>query len=570
MPKPSVENLLGLIERSGLVEQDRLTAAMEALRTRLGGTLPEDSQVVTDALIADGLLTSWQAEKLLEGRYKGFMLGKYKLLSLLGTGGMSAVYLAEHKTMRSRRAIKILPQNRVEDSSFLARFEREAQVAGQLDHPNIVRAFDQDQDGKTHYLVMEYVEGRDLQDVVTQDGPLPYELSAEYVRQAAEGLAYAHDKGMVHRDVKPANLLLDKSGTVKVLDMGLALLERDERTSLTIQHDENVLGTADYLPPEQAINSHTVDSRADIYSLGGTLYFLLTGHPPFPEGTLAQRLHMHQTAEPSPITNERPDAPVGLVEICQKMMAKKPGDRFATCHDVAAALERWMEAPDSRMITGRFAAALGGRTAIVSSRHTRQATDEPPTKPSSSVVRGPGTPGFGDTVSGSGAATVKGAGSSKKLAPGSGKSKHVTPDDTIELADLPEVESRKPDSQTAHRPKPPSSKVGAGQAPAVKPPSGKNAAPPATVPRAVEAEDEIVIAPKQPAEKLLKELEQVSKTAEASDPAHPIPIQVKRPKEGKRDLFWPLVLGGAGLVLLALVIWLGMLFYQNWEYLGGP
>ncbi len=334
-----VQRFLDLVRRSGLVDNNHLQSVLDDDKV---GTSETDSKVVAERLINKGLLTRWQTDKLLEGRHKGFFLGKYKLLGLLGTGGMSSVYLAEHVLMHRRVAIKVLPQNRIADSSYLARFYREAHAAGRLEHPHVVRAYDIDSEGKTHFLVMEYVEGCDLQELIKRKGPLDYEMAADYIIQAADGLAYAHESGVIHRDVKPANLLVDEKGVVKILDMGLARFSDDDSESLTIAHDENVLGTADYLSPEQALNSHGVDFRADIYSLGCTLYFLLSGHPPFPEGTLPQRLMMHQTQEPSSIHNKRSDAPAELVTICQKMMAKKVDQRYQTADEVAAALRTWL------------------------------------------------------------------------------------------------------------------------------------------------------------------------------------------------------------------------------------
>ena len=205
-----------------------------------------------------------------------------------------------------------------------------------------MRAYDVDNDGDTHYLVMEFVDGRDLQQTVKKSGPMEYATAADYIRQAAEGLGHAHSNGLIHRDVKPANLLVDQKNVVKVLDLGLARFTDEDRASLTVQYDENVLGTADYLAPEQAIDSHGVDARADIYSLGCAFYFLLTGHPPFPDGTLPQRLMAHQKQQPPSIAKERPDAPADLVEICMKMMAKKPADRYQSMNDVAQALRRWL------------------------------------------------------------------------------------------------------------------------------------------------------------------------------------------------------------------------------------
>ncbi len=257
---------------------------------------------------------------------------------------MSSVYLAEHTLMRRQRAIKVLPKSRVGDSSYLQRFHREAQATAALEHENVVRAYDVDNQGDTHYLVMEFVKGQDLQNIVNEQGGLDYKLAAEYITQSARGLAYSHKEGLIHRDVKPANLLVDEEGVVKILDLGLALFSEDESSSLTIQHNENVLGTADYLAPEQAINSHEVDRRADIYGLGCTFYFMLTGHAPFNEGTLAQRIARHQTQMPPDIRLDRPDCPRDLAEICVKMIQKKADDRYQSCDEIVVALEAWQAA----------------------------------------------------------------------------------------------------------------------------------------------------------------------------------------------------------------------------------
>src|SRR5262245_19394591 len=309
------------------------------------GAAMDDARRIADELVARNLLTRWQADKLLQGRHKGFFLGKYRLLSHLGSGGMSAVYLAEHVLMRRRVAIKVLPKARVNDSSYLERFHREAQAVAALDHRNIVRAYDVDQEGKRHFLVMEYVPGQSLHELVVRSGPLDYVAAVEYMRQAAEGLQHAHRIGMVHRDIKPGNLLLDEKGTVKLLDLGLARFFDDkEENSLTVKHDEKVLGTADYLSPEQALDSHKVDIRSDIYSLGCTLYYLLTGKPPFPDGTLAQRLIAHQSKKPKPVQEHRSDNALSLVAILEKMMAKKAEERYQTARDTAQALFDWLTA----------------------------------------------------------------------------------------------------------------------------------------------------------------------------------------------------------------------------------
>ncbi len=362
MPKPQkVDDFLDLVRRSGLVERDQLNRVLRRLKEEAGGAPVTDVDFVGQRLVEAGLLSQWQCNNLLEGRHKGFFLKRYRLLDHLGTGGMSSVYLAEHVLMQRRVAIKVLPKDKVDDSSYLARFRREAQAAAALDHRNIVRAYDVDNEGKFHFLVMEYVEGRDLLTMVKEDGPLDYRVAADYTRQAAEGLAHAHEAGLIHRDVKPANLLVDRKNVVKVLDLGLARFTGEEYASLTVANDENVLGTADYLAPEQALDSHGVDARADIYGLGCSLYYLLTGHPPFPEGTLPQRLMMHQKETPSSILNDRPDAPDDLIEICMRMMAKKPDDRPQSASEVAELMGNWLTAHGHEFETGSSAGGSSGK-----------------------------------------------------------------------------------------------------------------------------------------------------------------------------------------------------------------
>jgi serine/threonine protein kinase len=342
MTKVTTNKLVDLLRRSNLVDEAKLTAFLEKTVSTHGEAALEDQNRLAELMIEEGLITRWQADKLLAGKHKGFRLGKYKLLGQIGKGGMSSVYLAEHEMMRARRAIKVLPQNRVNDSSYLERFRLEARAVAKLDDPNIVRAYDIDNEGNIHYIVMEYVDGQDLHQIVANNGPLDYDTAADYIAQVAQGLQHAHEMGLVHRDIKPANCLVDRNNTVKLLDLGLAKLTEDDQASLTMANEENVLGTADYLAPEQALNSHEADSRSDIYSLGCTLYFLLTGSPPFPEGSISERLLKHQTARPESIFKFRPDAPPSLVDLCESMMAKKPIERPQTAGDVGAQLKEWL------------------------------------------------------------------------------------------------------------------------------------------------------------------------------------------------------------------------------------
>lgn len=405
MPTLSTEKFVEVVRRSGLIEEERLNAALESLSAQSAGTAngseTDETQRLVTQLIELKLITSWQSDQLLKGKHKGFFLGKYKLLGHLGSGGMSSVYLAEHLLMQRRVAIKVLPQSRVDDTSYLARFRREAQAAAALDHKNIVRAYDIDNEGKHHYIVMEYVEGRDLQNVVKAEGPLEYNRAADYIRQAAEGLQHAHDANLIHRDIKPANLLVDHKGVVKVLDMGLARFTDETTTSLTIAHDENVLGTADYLAPEQAKNSHSVDYRADLYSLGCTMYYALTGHPPFRDGTLAERILKHQKESPPSILVDRPDAPKELIEVCSRMMAKQPSARFQSAGEIATTLAAWLTSRGQRVesSTGSVMNKTGAPTPP-----RRGASGAPPAPP----PRRGAAPNLSDTLTGQDRDTIKG------------------------------------------------------------------------------------------------------------------------------------------------------------------
>lgn len=341
--KITLDSFLAVIKRSNLLTEEQLNTALENFRTEKG--LRTDAKPFAEHLVRNKLLTIWQAEKSLQGKHKGFFLGRYRLLSLLGKGGMSSVYLAEHTVMKRQCALKVLPAKRVNDASYLGRFHREAQAVAALDHPNIVRAYDVDMvtDGSVdiHFLAMEFVQGKSLLELVSEKGTMGPDEAIDAICQSALGLEHAHRAGLVHRDIKPGNLLISSNGMIKVLDLGLARFFDDEDASLTVQHDEKVLGTADYISPEQAIDSHKVDCRTDIYSLGCTLYFLLTGHPPFNSGSLAQRLVAHQTKQPPPVTNTRADVPAEVLAILTKMMAKRAESRYQTAQEVVDAITQW-------------------------------------------------------------------------------------------------------------------------------------------------------------------------------------------------------------------------------------
>ena len=344
MPTPAtVDDLLKLIRKSGMIDEPRLDAYVE--RLRLAGPIPTDVRKVAGTMVRDGLLTYFQAEQFMLGKWRGFTIGKYKLLERVGFGGMGQVFLCEHMYMRRRVAIKVLPPAKAEEPAALGRFYREARAAAALDHPNIVRTHDIDQDGNLHFLVMEYVDGSSLLEIIKKKGPMEIGRAAQYIWQSAQGLDHAFQVGVIHRDIKPGNILVDRQGAAKILDMGLARFYHNDDDMLTKKYDEkSVLGTADYVAPEQTINSHDVDVRADIYSLGATFYFLLAGHPPFPEGTISQKLIAHQTRQPKPIRVVRPVIPAELAAVVEKMMAKSITERFQNPMEVSAALAAFVPA----------------------------------------------------------------------------------------------------------------------------------------------------------------------------------------------------------------------------------
>jgi eukaryotic-like serine/threonine-protein kinase len=339
----TTEEFLDMVRKSCVIEEKRLNAHVEKLRA--AGKLPAEPGKLAGVLVIDGLLTHFQAEQIMLGKWRRFTIGKYKVLERLGSGGMGSVYLCEHKLMRRRVAVKVLPTAKANDPSALERFYREARAVAALDHDNIVHAYDIDQDENLHFLVMEYVDGASFQEIIKKTGPMEPLRAAHYIHQAAIGLQHASTAGLVHRDIKPGNILVDREGTVKILDMGLARFFNDEEDILTKKYDENVLGTADYLAPEQALDSHGVDIRADIYSLGATFYYVLTGRTPFNEGTVAQKLIWHQTRQPKPIRTLRPQVPEGLAAIIDKMMAKDPAQRYQTPAELAEALAPWTQTP---------------------------------------------------------------------------------------------------------------------------------------------------------------------------------------------------------------------------------
>ena len=287
-----------------------------------------------------------------KGKTKGLLLGNYKILDKLGQGGMGMVLKAEHQRMGRLVALKVLSPTVTKNADAVLRFQREVRAAAKLEHSNIVTAYDADEASGTHFLVMQFVDGRDLSQVVKQKGAMPFDKAVNCVLQAARGLEYAHSQGVVHRDIKPANLLLDRTGTVKILDMGLARLDNasaGEQAELT--GTGQIMGTIDYMAPEQALNTKDADARSDIYSLGITLWYLMTGRAAYDGETLTSKLLAHQQAPIPSLCTATEAATPELDAVFRKMVAKDAGERFQSMTEVIEALETCLSPSGSKSLS---------------------------------------------------------------------------------------------------------------------------------------------------------------------------------------------------------------------------
>jgi serine/threonine protein kinase len=331
--------------RAGLASTDDIKSIWSNLPP---GTRPKDHQTFASLLVEQGKLTPFQAARLLAGDGESLVLGEYILVGAIGAGGMGQVFKAIHRRMDRTVAVKLLPPALTRDEAAVKRFEREVKAAAKLTHPNIVVAYDAGKAKSGHFLVMEYVAGADLGSVVKQRGPLPHRTALDFMIQAARGLAYAHKNGVIHRDIKPTNLLLDADGTVKVLDMGLARLDAAGADQDQLTGTGQIMGTVDFMPPEQAVDTKAADARSDIYSLGITLWFLLTGRPVYDGDSLMGKLLAHREKPIPSLRMIRSDVSPGLDACFTRMVAKRPDDRFQTMNEALAVLESCQRAGDTR------------------------------------------------------------------------------------------------------------------------------------------------------------------------------------------------------------------------------
>jgi serine/threonine protein kinase len=349
-------------------------AELHELKAKLANDLREP-RALAQRLVERGWLTPYEVEQLLEGHVQELVLGPYRLLQLVGEGGLCQVFKAWDVPAQRVVALKLVHPELRSNTEVLEQLRQEIQVLGRLNHPCFVKAYDVAANASRHYFAMEYVEGLDLSKLLQKAGPLPVVQACDYIRQAAAGLQYAYEQGLVHRDIKPANLLAPVQGSqVRILDIGIARLEwsyRDLTTTATAtanSQGSGVMGTPDYIAPEQALNPHLASVRADIYSLGCTLYHLLTGQPPFPGRSLTQKLLHHQQTPPPSGRDLRPELPPELAGVLQKMMAKAPEHRYQTPAGVSVALARFCRGGGPRLSLEQFCPPSPGNDRLLA-RH---------------------------------------------------------------------------------------------------------------------------------------------------------------------------------------------------------
>lgn len=378
MPLESTESLVQSLRASGLFSPAEWeTVSLEIKNQR------DEPATVARHLVALGLLTNYQLRKILSGRASELTLGPYRILDKLGEGGMGKVYRALHVRRDHIVALKVVREHLLSRPTVRGRYEREVQAALALSHPNIVSVTHAGSTDGRYFLEMEFVDGLDLSRIVIKHGLFSVPEACEYARQAALGLHHAHELGFVHRDIKPSNIMVgglrhvpgnEGLTVVKILDMGLVRQIDDDESGLT--RDGTVVGTPDYMAPEQAKNSRLVDRRADLYSLGATFYYMLTGEPPFPKGTALDKVICHSDHAPPLLSASRPDVPEILARIVDRLMAKKPQQRFATALELAEALRPLAVHPGVGEVNSPSAAET--RISVPESEEDRAKVGEPP------------------------------------------------------------------------------------------------------------------------------------------------------------------------------------------------
>jgi eukaryotic-like serine/threonine-protein kinase len=335
----SVDSLLRTILRSGVLSREEL---QEALR-QLNPDQRQDPETMAQVLVDMGKLTRFQADKLLNGTALGLVLGPFHVMAPIGRGAMGTVYLARDSRSQQLVALKVLsPKKAREEERFLARFRREMEMSHLVAHPHLAWTYDVGVCQGVYYIALEYIPGKSLYRLVTEEGPLAVPRAARLFAEIASALDHAHHQGLIHRDLKPSNIMITPHDHAKVLDLGLALVQGEAASDREVVGGAGyVVGTMDYIAPEQAENAAKVDPRSDIYSLGCTLYFALTGHPPFPGGTRLDKIQRHQNQEPTPVPQSNPNVHPAFIGLLRRMMAKNPDQRFRSAAELQERLLEW-------------------------------------------------------------------------------------------------------------------------------------------------------------------------------------------------------------------------------------
>ena len=377
----NIIDFLGHLQQCKLLSEERFDAALDVV-AELG---EPDSMTAAKALVKAGFLTRLHATRLLEGRTRGFFINHYRIEDVLGSGGMGWVYIARDLRTEKEVALKMLCEQSENDAGLLTRFRLEADAGQRLDHHAIIRTHEVGEAvgmyGNVHYMVMDLVRGVGIDEFVSLGGPIEWPVACHIAQHIAAGLQHAHRKGLVHRDMKPANVLVDEKGNAHILDFGLSLASKSvlgDEYSLSMIFGQDCLGTADYIAPEQARDSFQVDRRADLYSLGATLYFMLAGQVLFPDKKgRSAKLEAHWNEQPKPVRQLKPDVPVEVEQIVQKLLAKDPNQRYSTAREVALVLKPFAKAKrvnfDFQQILDRRASIARQREKLYDERSKRAA-----------------------------------------------------------------------------------------------------------------------------------------------------------------------------------------------------
>jgi serine/threonine protein kinase len=334
----SVEDFRKTVLKSGLLDRAQLQDALRDVPKEQR----DDPRALADHLVRKGKLSRFQAVKILRGTGKGLLLDHYQVLSPIGRGGMSTVYLARDERSGELVALKLLPPSRWRNEErLLARFQREMELSRRVGHPHLAWTYESGFCQRVYYIAMEYIPGKNLSRVVAEGGPLRVPRAARLMAEVASALEHAHNQGLIHRDLKPSNIMITPNDHAKVLDLGLALMEGEEAEQKVIGGQGYIVGTMDYIAPEQTTDAAGVDGRADIYSLGCTLYFALSGQPPFPGGTSREKIRRHRHEDPVPLLQLAPSVPPRFARLVERMMAKNPDDRPPSAAAVEEELRAW-------------------------------------------------------------------------------------------------------------------------------------------------------------------------------------------------------------------------------------